>query len=81
MKIRGEVLPGDNLSADAEGLADSVGEFIGRRFDNLPMDLVGPAGIVLKDFVHFVDVRGGVAKRLAVVPGVNCGECIFVLGG
>ena len=68
-------VPGDNLGADADGLFQRVCELGGAGADRLPIDLIGPAGVVAKDGDDFAEVFvAGDSVGFAVVPGLKGGE-------
>src|SRR5581483_11030295 len=69
------VVPGDDLRADADRLAQRVAEDVaGRDRDRLALDLGRPAGVVaqVRDRGGDVAVRGG--QRFAVVERLELGE-------
>ena len=69
------VVPGDDLGADADGLAQGVGEFLGGGGDGLAVQLVGPAGVVAEAGDDLAQVLGERhAVGFAVVPGLDGGE-------
>ena len=55
---RERVVPRDDLPAHAERLTESVGEFGGGRVDDLAVDLVGVAAVVLEHARDLGDVLG-----------------------
>lgn len=73
----GEV-PGDNLTADTNGLVTGVGEGLGVGVNSLTVDLVGPAGVVTDAAQSIGQVDLGHGEGLAVVEGLNGGDSINV---
>lgn len=73
----GEV-PGDNLTADTNGLVTGVGEGLGVGVNSLTVDLVGPAGVVTDAAQSVGKVDLGHGEGLAVIEGLNGGESINV---
>ena len=73
------VVPGDDLGADADRLAQRVAEHVaGGDRDRLALDLGRPAGVVAQvvDRGGDVALRGG--QRLAVVERLELGELVAV---
>ncbi|CRJ98752.1 hypothetical protein BN1708_009490 [Verticillium longisporum] len=69
------VVPGDDLSADAERLAQRVGKLGGAEIHGLAVPLVGPAGIVAEHGHEVWDVLGEARRQgLAVVERLNGGQ-------
>lgn len=73
----GEV-PGDNLTADTNGLVAGVGEGLGVGVNGLTVDLVGPAGVVTDAAQGVGQVDLGHGEGLAVVESLNGGQSINV---
>lgn len=73
----GEV-PGDDLTADTNGLVTGVGEGLGVGVNSLTVDLVGPAGVVTEAAQSVGQVDLGHGEGLAVVEGLNGGDSINV---
>lgn len=72
---RERVVPGDDLRADAEGLADCVGEFGRAGVDDLAVQLVGVTGVVAEGGRDFGDVfREGDGVGFTIVPCFDGGE-------
>lgn len=69
----GEV-PGDDLTADTDGLVAGVGEGLVVGVDSLTGDLVGPATVVAQAASGIGNVTLGQGDGLAVVEGLNGGE-------
>ncbi len=69
------VVPGHDLSADADRLAQRVAEHVaGRDGDRFALDLRRPAGVVAQVGDRGGDVAFGSAERLAVVERFELGE-------
>lgn len=69
----GEV-PGDDLTADTDGLVAGVGESLGVGVDGLTGDLVGPATVVAQAAGGIGNVALGHGDGLAVVESLDGGE-------
>src|SRR5213592_4932182 len=69
------IVPGDDLGADADRLAQRVAEDVaGRDGDRLALDLRRPAGVVAEMVDGRRDVALGGGERLAVVERLEFGE-------
>ena len=75
------IIPGNNLSYYADGLAQGVGEFLVGGADGLAEDFVGPAGVVAEGGDGFGQVFGegyGVGFAWGGY-GVRC-VCLWIMG-
>ncbi len=72
-------VPGHDLSADADRLAQRVDEEVAARDrDRLALDLGRPAGVVAQVGDRAGDVAAGGGERLAVVERLDLGELVAV---
>ena len=73
------LLPWYDLTTHSDGLADRVRKLGRRGLDDLTVDLVGPAAVVLEYLDELLDVGHGVGVRLAVVPRLDSREELLML--
>lgn len=71
-------VPGNDLTANTNGLVAGVGESLGVGVDGLTVDLVGPASVVADTANSHTQVNLGHGEGLAVVQGLNGGELLNV---
>lgn len=71
-------VPGDDLTADTDGLVAGVGEGLGVGVNGLTGDLVGPATVVAQAASGSGDVALGHGDGLAVVQSLNSGQGLDV---
>lgn len=71
-------VPGDDLTADTDGLMSSIGHVVRVRVNRLTRNLVCPTAVVADASRRVGDVDLGEEERLAVVEGLNGGEDISI---
>lgn len=73
----GEV-PGDNLTANTDGLVAGVGESLGVGVDSLTVDLVGPATVVAQAAGGVGNINLGHGDGLTVVESLDGGKGLHI---
>lgn len=71
-------VPGDDLTADTNGLVACVGKGIGVGVNGLAVDLVGPSGVVADAANGVTHVNLGYVESLAVVSGLQSSQVVNV---
>jgi len=74
------VVPWDNLSTNTDWLLDGICKLGRTNIDDLAVDLVGVAGVVLEDCddIGKILVKGDLVW-LSVVPGLDCSQGLGIL--